>query len=167
MINTDFFYRALESVLLSVLSALESEMVVMRHLIGGLLAELEDDIDRDKFKRLLHYSRRLGSFQNRAKLVSTTFVSFVPLSSVGLGLGAGSNRRSLRAGYENYAVYRGSLSEPFTDEDLAAMYLSDKKRGKPREASDHEELEVMLESFSKQVEEIVNESETTMVSTRS
>jgi magnesium transporter len=56
---------------MSVLSALESEMVVIRHLVGGLLAELEDDIDRDKFKRLLHYSRRLGSFQNRAKLVSS------------------------------------------------------------------------------------------------
>jgi len=45
-------------------------MVFMRNLIGGLLAELEDDIDRDKFKRLLHYSRRLSAFQNRAKLVS-------------------------------------------------------------------------------------------------
>lgn len=44
-------------------------MVFTRHLVGGLLAELEDDIDRDKFKRLLHYSRRLQSFMNRAKLV--------------------------------------------------------------------------------------------------
>lgn len=61
--------RALESILLSVLSALEAEMVFIRNLVGGLLAELEDDIDRDKFKRLLHYSRRLVSFRNRAKLV--------------------------------------------------------------------------------------------------
>lgn len=61
--------RALESILLSVLSALESEMYYIRRLIGGLLAELEDDIDRDKFKTLLHYSRKLSSFQNRAKLV--------------------------------------------------------------------------------------------------
>lgn len=45
-------------------------MVFTRNLIGGLLAELEDDIDRDKFKRLLHYSRRLSAFQNRARLVS-------------------------------------------------------------------------------------------------
>lgn len=60
---------ALESILLSVLSALEAEMVFIRNLIGGLLAELEDDIDRDRFKRLLHYSRRLAGFQNRAKLV--------------------------------------------------------------------------------------------------
>jgi magnesium transporter len=45
-------------------------MVFIRNLIGGLLAELEDDIDRDRFKRMLHYSRRLAGFQNRAKLVS-------------------------------------------------------------------------------------------------
>ena len=38
------------------------------------------------------------------------------------------------------------------------MYLSDKKNGIDQE--DHEELEVLLESFSKQVEEIVNEAET-------
>lgn len=44
------------------------------------------------------------------------------------------------------------------------MYLSDKKLGIPRNPEDHEELEVLLETFSKQVEEIVNEAETTVVS---
>ena len=39
------------------------------------------------------------------------------------------------------------------------MYLSDKKNGIHRATHDHEELEVLLESFSKQFEEIVNESE--------
>ncbi|KAG8824917.1 magnesium ion transporter [Serendipita sp. 401] len=102
-------------------------MVFTRHLVGGLLAELEDDIDREEFKRLLHYSRRLGNFQNRAKLVQEAIDEVLE-----------------------------------QDEDLAAMYLSDKKAGKPRVNSDHDELEVLLESFSKQVEEIVNESETTM-----
>ena len=43
------------------------------------------------------------------------------------------------------------------DEDMNAMYLTDKKNGQKREIQDHEELEVLLESFSKQVEEIVNE----------
>ena len=43
------------------------------------------------------------------------------------------------------------------------MYLTDKKNGVQREPSDHEELEVLLESFAKQVEEIVNETETTQV----
>ena len=44
------------------------------------------------------------------------------------------------------------------------MYLTDKKNGVPRKANDHEELEVLLESFSKQVEEIVNEAENIQVS---
>ena len=44
------------------------------------------------------------------------------------------------------------------------MYLSDKRDGHPRKLDDHEELEVLLESFSKQVEEIVNEAENIQVS---
>lgn len=117
-------FRALESILLSVMSALEAEMVFIRNIVGGLLAELDDTIDHDRFKRLLHYSRRLASFQNRAKLVGE------------------------------------ALEEVLTqDEDLAAMYLTDKKRGIRRELQDHDELEVLLESFAKQVEEIVNEVE--------
>ena len=71
---TRFNASALDSILLSVLSALEAELVFIRNLVGGLLAELEDDIDRDRFKRLLHYSRRLASFQNRAKLVRHCFL---------------------------------------------------------------------------------------------
>ncbi|KAI0360344.1 cora-domain-containing protein [Trametes cingulata] len=117
-------FRALESILLSVLSALEAEMVFIRNLVGGLLAELEDDIDHDRFKRLLHYSRRLASFQNRAKLVQEALEEVLE-----------------------------------QDQDLAAMYLTDKMNGVARNQDDHEELEVLLESFSKQVEEIVNEAE--------
>jgi len=99
-------------------------MVFIRNLVGGLLAELEDNIDHDRFKRLLHYSRRLAAFKNRASLV-----------------------------HEALEEVLGQ------DDDLAAMYLTDKKNGLTRKLDDHEELEVLLESFSKQVEEIVNEAE--------
>ena len=44
------------------------------------------------------------------------------------------------------------------------MYLTDKKNGIRRELHEHDELEVLLESFSKQVEEIVNEVENIQVS---
>ena len=44
------------------------------------------------------------------------------------------------------------------------MYLTDKKNKVNRELHDHDELEVLLESFSKQVEEIVNEAESIEVS---
>ncbi|KZV73939.1 Mg2+ transporter protein cora-like protein [Peniophora sp. CONT] len=122
-------FRALESIFLSVVGALEAEMVFIRNLVGGLLAELEDDIDHDKFKRLLHYSRRLTSFQNRAKLV----------------------QEALEEILEN-------------DEDLNDMYLTEDPA---HEQDDHSELEVLLESFSKQVEEIVNEAENTQSNVQS
>lgn len=47
----------------------------------------------------------------------------------------------------------------FADDDLTAMYLTDRKNNITRERDDHDDLEVLLESFSKQVEEIVNEAE--------
>ena len=52
-----------------------------------------------------------------------------------------------------------------TDEDLAAMYLSDKKKDVTRAREDHEDLEVLLESFAKQVEEMVNEADTMIACT--
>jgi len=120
------FFRALESILFSILSALDAEMSLLRRLVSNLLAEMDDDIDRDKFMRLLHRSRKLTSFQNRAKLVQEALEEVLE-----------------------------------QDEDLVAMYLTDRKKGMQREPSDHQELEVLLESFAKQVEEIVNETETT------
>jgi hypothetical protein len=39
------------------------------------------------------------------------------------------------------------------------MYLTDRKNNVHRQLSDHEELELLLETFSKQVEELVNEAE--------
>lgn len=44
------------------------------------------------------------------------------------------------------------------------MYLTDKKNETIRSRDDHEDLEVLLESFAKQVEEIVNEADTMIVS---
>jgi magnesium transporter len=125
-------FRALESILLSVLSALEAEVVLLRNTVGGLLAALEDDIDRDKFMYLLHAARRLAAFQNRARLV----------------------QRALEEVLEQ-------------DEDLQAMHLSAQRAARaahPAEPDpafdvDHSELEVLLESFEKQVAEVANEAE--------
>ncbi|KAF9193285.1 magnesium ion transporter [Haplosporangium sp. Z 767] len=42
------------------------------------------------------------------------------------------------------------------DEDLAAMYLTDKKLGNPRATEAHDEIEILLEAYMKQVEEIAS-----------
>lgn len=61
--------RALESVLVATANALEEEMAFTRQVVQHLLADLEDHIDRDNLKRLLHYSRRMVGFQSRARYV--------------------------------------------------------------------------------------------------
>lgn len=43
------------------------------------------------------------------------------------------------------------------------MYLTAKVQGKPRASNDHEEVELLLEAFSKQCEEVVSEVETLAV----
>lgn len=43
------------------------------------------------------------------------------------------------------------------------MYLTDKKENIRRELRDHEDLEILLETFAKQVEEVVNEAENIQV----
>lgn len=47
------------------------------------------------------------------------------------------------------------------------MYLSSKALGRPRALHDHEQLEMLLESFVKQVEEIVSEVDTTVANMQS
>jgi magnesium transporter len=122
-------FSALESILVAAANALEEEMVFTRQLVQQLLSDLEDSINRDNLKRLLHYSRRLAGFQSRARYV----------------------KRAVDEVLES-------------DEDLSAMYLTSKAQGRPRALHDHEQLELLLESFVKQVEEIVSEIDTTVVS---
>ncbi|KAF8986143.1 magnesium ion transporter [Entomortierella lignicola] len=50
-------------------------------------------------------------------------------------------------------VYEELLEQ---DEDLAAMYLTDTMEGHPRPQDQHDEIEILLEAYMKQVEEIIN-----------
>lgn len=43
------------------------------------------------------------------------------------------------------------------------MYITARANGRPRSLHDHVQLELLLESFVKQVEEIVSEVDTTVV----
>ncbi|WRT67295.1 uncharacterized protein IL334_004263 [Kwoniella shivajii] len=125
-------HRALESILVASANALEEEMAFTRQLVRQLLTDLEDDINRDNLKRLLHYSRRIVGFQSRARYVKRAVDEILE-----------------------------------SDEDLSAMYLTSRALGRPRALHDHEQLELLLESFVKQVEEIVSEVDTTVANMNS
>ncbi|KAE8557276.1 hypothetical protein EYB25_001983 [Talaromyces marneffei] len=115
--------RALESVLISVTSGLESEFEGVRDPVVRVLRALEEDIDRDKLRHLLVYSKKLGSFEQKARLVRDAIDDLLE-----------------------------------ADDDLAAMYLSDRAQGKVRAENDHQEVEMLLESYHKICDEIVQAS---------
>lgn len=117
-------FRALEAVLLSVTNSLESEFEGVAEPVISVLRELEEDIDRDKLRYLLVYSKKLGTFEQRARLV------------------------------------RDALTELLeADDDLAAMYLTEKAAGHARGEDEHTEVEMLLESYHRVADEIVQAAE--------
>ncbi len=113
-------FRALEAVLISVTSGLEAEFALVRDPVTHILSELEEDIDRDKLRHLLIHSKKLGTFEQKARLVRDAIDDLLE-----------------------------------ADDDLAAMYLTERKTGKSRAENDHQEVEMLLESYHKICDEIV------------
>ncbi|RJE18206.1 hypothetical protein PHISCL_09458 [Aspergillus sclerotialis] len=116
-------FRALEAVLISVTTGLEEEFNGVREPVVRVLRALEEDIDRDKLRHLLIYSKRLGTFEQKARLVRDAIDDLLE-----------------------------------ADDDLAAMYLTERANGVQREENDHQEVEMLLESYHKVCDEIVQAS---------
>lgn len=124
-------FRALEAVLISVTLGLESEFEGVSEPVVRVLRELEEDIDRDKLRYLLIYSKKLGTFEQKARLV------------------------------------RDALTELLeADDDLSSMYLSEKAQGMIRDEHDHTDVEMLLESYHKVADEIVQAAENLVSSIR-
>ena len=115
--------RALEAVLISVTTGLEAEFEGVSDPVVRVLRELEEDIDRDKLRHLLVYSKKLGTFEQKARLVRDAIDDILE-----------------------------------ADDDLVSMYLTEKSQGKFREENDHTEVEMLLESYHKVCDEIVQVS---------
>ncbi|KAK5065395.1 hypothetical protein LTR84_001233 [Exophiala bonariae] len=113
--------RALEAVLISVTSGLEAEFALVREPVANILQALEEDIDRDKLRHLLIHSKKLGTFEQKARLVRDAIDDLLE-----------------------------------ADDDLATMYLTERKlTGTAREEDNHQEVEMLLESYHKICDEIV------------
>ncbi|KAL8802369.1 MAG: hypothetical protein Q9182_003859 [Xanthomendoza sp. 2 TL-2023] len=121
--NLPYEFRALEAVLISVTSGLESEFEGVSEPVVRVLRELEEDIDRDKLRLLLIYSKKLGTFEQKARLVRDAIDDLLD-----------------------------------ADDDLVSMYLSERAQGRVREEDDHTEVEMLLESYHKVCDEIVQAS---------
>ncbi|KAI1183534.1 cora-domain-containing protein [Nemania serpens] len=124
-------FRALEAVLQSVTQELEADFEAVRDPVIRILGELEDDIDRHKLRVLLILSKRVSTFEQKAKLV------------------------------------RDAIDELLeADDDLVAMYLTEKTHDIHRQMDDHTEVEMLLESYYKLCDEIVQEAQNLVSSIR-
>lgn len=119
-----FEFRALESILMTTVAALDRELGSDLEKLKTILVDLEDHVDRDLLKELLVRSKALSAFYQKTSLI----------------------RKLIDDTLDN-------------DEDLVAMYLSEKFQGKSRDLSDHSEAELLLESYYSQVNEIVKQVE--------
>ena len=124
-------FRALEAILISVTSGLEGEFEGVREPVVRVLRELEEDIDRDKLRQLLIYSKKISSFEQKARLVRDAIDDLLE-----------------------------------ADDDLAAMYLTEKSSGTERADDDHTEVEMLLENYHKIADEIVQVSGNLVVNIR-
>ncbi len=120
-------FRALETILSSVLDALHSELANLRALVSELLERLDADIDREKLGLLLQYRRKVSGLLFRSKAVKSAVAEIL----------------------EN-------------DEDMALMYLTEAAAGRPRTSemlqAEYDALELLLESFDKQVNSMVTQT---------
>ncbi|EON99082.1 putative inner membrane magnesium transporter mrs2 protein [Phaeoacremonium minimum UCRPA7] len=124
-------FRALEAVLMSATSELEADFDTVREPVIRILSDLEDDIDREKLRILLVLSKRVSTFEQKAKLV------------------------------------RDAIEEILeADDDLSGMYLTEKTHDLHRGEDDHTEVEMLLESYHKICDEVVQEASNLVSSIR-
>lgn len=122
-VATPYEFRALEVVLQSVTQELEADFETVRNPVIRILSELEDDIDRHKLRILLVLSKRVSTFEQKARLVRSAIEDLLE-----------------------------------ADDDLAAMYLTEKSHDITRAPDDHTEVEMLLESYHKFCDEVVEEA---------
>ncbi|EDO15098.1 hypothetical protein Kpol_1071p5 [Vanderwaltozyma polyspora DSM 70294] len=118
-ISQAYEHKALESVLINIMCALETELKIHSSICGEILTELENEVNRDKLRDLLIKSKNLSLFYQKSLLI----------------------REVLDEILEN-------------DDDLAGLYLTDKKT----EKDDFAELEMLLETYYTQCDEFVQQS---------
>ena len=116
--------RALETILIMVMSELDVEFQELQKPVREVLQELNHDVSLETLKKLADVSRQLNAFQQKVKLV----------------------REALRTVLD-------------ADDDMAAMYLTEKAAGKPRAEADHEEVELLLENYYECSGEIMEKAE--------
>ena len=141
-------FRALEAVLISVTSGLEAEFTLVRDPVTHILRELEEDIDREKLRHLLIHSKKLGTFEQKARLVRDAIDDLLNADDDLADMYLTEKRQATQPP----SVTTDSLSSSNT---TSTTPTSIPNQPPPRDPDDHQEVEMLLESYHKICDEIV------------
>ncbi|KAG9244528.1 hypothetical protein BJ878DRAFT_505778 [Calycina marina] len=122
--NLPYEFRALETVLVMVISELDVEYQKIKTPVNKLLDELQHDVSLEKLKQLLDVSKQASAFRQNVQRVRTALHTVLE-----------------------------------ADDDMAAMYLSGKAAGTPRQEADHTEIELLIENYYDASGEIVDKAD--------
>ena len=174
MINQNYEFKALECILVNVMAVLESELRSHLDKLNNILKELDSQIDRANLKDLLVYSKALTMFYQKSLLIRNTLDELL------------DNDEDLENMYltENYEIKKLTCDD---DKDSGVSSIGKSKNSpvsnnnktnnhknvnhttindepnmiqQGSEVRDTGEVEMLLESYYKQCDEIVQQAET-------
>ena len=67
--------------MISVTTALDVEMAVLRKFVNELLTQLEEDIDRERLRNMLVYSKKLSAFEKKTILIRDSLAEILDNST--------------------------------------------------------------------------------------
>lgn len=119
-----FEFKALEGILIYIVSNLNMEMKVHNTVLQNIITGLEDSIDRNKLRYLLIELKKIHQFHRKITLIKNCLEDLL----------------------EN-------------DDELNDLYITEKFNsegdGQPRQGTNHEEIEMLLENYYQTIDEIV------------
>lgn len=141
-LNQPFEFKVLECVLVNVMAILETELREHVSKVEGILNELDSQIDRGNLKDLLVYSKALQMFYQKSLLIKNTLDELL------------DNDEDLESIYltENYEI-----KQMIVDEENTKIPPHQNHQIANRDTG---EIEMLLEAYYKQCDEIVQQAET-------
>lgn len=187
IINQNYEFKALECILVNVMAVLETELRVHLESVSKILNELDSQIDRTNLKDLLVKSKGLTTFYQKSLLIRNTLDELLDndedLENMYLTENyeikklicdddndgnkiSDSNKNSQFNNNTNIANHDKKLQKQsyFEDQNINNLKFGNKfnenliKQGS--ESRDTGEIEMLLEAYYKQCDEIVQQAET-------
>ncbi|KAG7864061.1 hypothetical protein KL919_000089 [Ogataea angusta] len=147
-VNQSYEFRALESILINVMAVLETELQQHLKVCTKILNHLDTEIDREKLRDLLVNSKKLTTFYQKSLLIKNVLDELL------------DNDDDLESMYlSERSVYGG----PFRQEELRIDGNGSKDHESVNMSMDEldtGEIEMLLESYYKQCDEIVQQAQT-------